>query len=109
MSLRPGRTQRLHYKRSVGETSRSTRLRTNLKRLDSLKSEDVDLSDLREVTPERFARAVVREGLAPLRVKAQVTLRLDSDVLIWFRAQGKGYQTKINSLLRAYMEASSRK
>ncbi|MEY2834275.1 MAG: hypothetical protein RLZZ574_3535, partial [Cyanobacteriota bacterium] len=37
--------------------------------------------------------------------KSQVTLRIDSDVLKWFKSQGKGYQTQINSLLRAYMEA----
>jgi uncharacterized protein (DUF4415 family) len=35
----------------------------------------------------------------------QVTLRLDSDVLDWFKAQGRGYQTQINALLKAYMEA----
>jgi uncharacterized protein (DUF4415 family) len=93
----------------VSKHSSSRRSRTNRKRLSSLKSENIDLSDVPEVTPERFARAVVRAGLAPLRVKEQITLRLDSDVLVWFRAQGKGYQTKINSLLRAYMEASNRK
>ena len=87
----------------------SKRSRTDLKRLDSLKSEDIDLSDLPEITPERFAQAVLRKGLIPLRAKEQVTLLLDSDVLTWFRSQGKGYQTKINSLLRAYMEASSRR
>ncbi|MEH2151667.1 BrnA antitoxin family protein [Nostoc sp.] len=37
--------------------------------------------------------------------KAQVTLRIDSDVLEWFKLQGQGYQTHINTLLRAYMEA----
>ncbi|MCA9944155.1 MAG: BrnA antitoxin family protein, partial [Anaerolineales bacterium] len=37
--------------------------------------------------------------------KQQLTIRLDNDVLEWFRAQGRGYQTKINALLRAYMEA----
>ena len=37
--------------------------------------------------------------------KEHVTLRLDVDVLKWFRSQGKGYQTQINTLLRAYMEA----
>jgi uncharacterized protein (DUF4415 family) len=58
-----------------------------------------------EVTPEMFARAVVRRGLKTPDVKEQVTIRLDSDVLAWFRAQGKGYQTRINALLRAYMEA----
>jgi uncharacterized protein (DUF4415 family) len=37
--------------------------------------------------------------------KAQLTLRLDADVLDWFRAQGRGYQTRINALLRAYRDA----
>jgi uncharacterized protein (DUF4415 family) len=37
--------------------------------------------------------------------KEQVTLRLDHEVLEWFRKQGKGYQTRIGNLLRAYMEA----
>jgi uncharacterized protein (DUF4415 family) len=68
--------------------------------------EDIDLSDCPEITPEQFAKAVVqRGGLQPLKNKAQVTLRIDSDVLEWFKLQGRGYQTQINSLLRAYMEA----
>jgi len=37
--------------------------------------------------------------------KTQVTLRIDDDVLIWFKKQGRGYQTRINSLLKAYKEA----
>jgi uncharacterized protein (DUF4415 family) len=52
-----------------------------------------------------FARAVIRRGLKPAPTKAQLTLRLDSDVLEWFKQQGRGYQTRINALLRAYMEA----
>jgi uncharacterized protein (DUF4415 family) len=36
--------------------------------------------------------------------KEQVTLRLDRDVVRWFRAQGKGYQTRINAVLRGYVE-----
>ena len=35
--------------------------------------------------------------------------RLDEDVLLWFRSQGKGYQTQINALLRAYVDARRRK
>jgi uncharacterized protein (DUF4415 family) len=73
--------------------------------VDALKDEDIDLSDTPEVPPEMFARAVVRRGLKPVTRKAQLTLRLDSDVLEWFRKQGQGYQTKINALLRAYMDA----
>jgi uncharacterized protein (DUF4415 family) len=67
--------------------------------------EEIDLSDCPEVTPEMFARGIVRRGLIPVSKKAQVTLRLDQDVLDWFKARGKGYQTQINALLRAYMEA----
>jgi uncharacterized protein (DUF4415 family) len=47
----------------------------------------------------------VRRGLPVAKAKAQVTLRIDNDVLEWFKSQGRGYQTKINQLLRAYMEA----
>ena len=50
-----------------------------------------------------FARAVVRVGFKPVPRKEQITLRLDADVLDWFRGLGAGYQTKINGLLRAYM------
>lgn len=70
-----------------------------------MKDEDIDLSDSPEIAPEMFARAVVRKGLKPASRKEQLTLRIDSDVLEWFRKQGQGYQTKINALLRAYMEA----
>ena len=38
------------------------------------------------------------------RLKAHMTLRIDADVLDWFRAQGKGYQTRINAILRKYYE-----
>jgi len=47
-------------------------------------------------------------GLKPVPPKEQITLRIDSDVLQWFRALGAGYQTQINALLRAYMEAHRR-
>ena len=78
---------------------------TDWERLDALEDEDIDLSDVPEITPEMFARAVVRRGLKPAPKKQRVTIRLDDDVLEWFRAQGEGYQIRINSLLRAYMEA----
>ena len=76
---------------------------TDFKRLDALADADIDLSDIPEVTPEMFAKGIVRRGLKPI-TKRQLTLRLDSDVVEWFRAQGGGYQTKMNALLRAYME-----
>jgi uncharacterized protein (DUF4415 family) len=69
-----------------------------------MRDQDIDLSDSPEGTPEQFARAVLRRGLQPIPPKQQITLRVDSDVLDWFRARGAGYQTQINALLRAYME-----
>lgn len=81
------------------------RSRTNWQRVDALPDKAIDLSDIPEISPEKFARAMVRRGLQPVARKAQLTLRVDGDVLAWFRQQGQGYQTKINALLRAYMEA----
>jgi uncharacterized protein (DUF4415 family) len=70
-----------------------------------MREEDIDYSDIPEITAEQFAKGVVRRGLSGPTRKEQITLRLDADVLEWFRARGKGYQTQINSLLRAYMDA----
>ncbi len=70
-----------------------------------MKDCEVDLSDSPELTPDLFARAIVRRGLQIVPRKSQLTLRLDQDVLEWFRQQGQGYQTQINALLRAYMNA----
>jgi len=80
---------------------------TDFKRLDKMTDADIDLSDIPEVTPEMFAKGVVRRGLQPI-TKRQLTLRLDSDVIDWFRSQGGGYQTRMNTLLRAYMEEHKR-
>jgi uncharacterized protein (DUF4415 family) len=82
---------------------------TDWNRLDSLKGEDIDLSDIPEVSPEEFARGIVREGLKPIPKKKQATLRLDEDVLNWFKPQGSEYRTRINILLRAYMQAHEEK
>ena len=89
----------------MSKSSTSNTSMTDWDRLDSMKDEDIDLSDAPEITPEMFAKAIVKRGLKPAAGKEQVTLRIDSDVLAWFREQGPGYQTKINRLLRAYVDA----
>ena len=71
-----------------------------------MEDDDIDLSDIPGLTPEMFAKAVVKRGLKNKKNKAQLTIRVDRDVLNWFKSQGRGYQTRINSLLRAYMEAN---
>jgi len=86
--------------------STSRRSRTDEARLRARKESEIVIDgDAPGWTAEAFARAVVRKGLVPVRPKTLLSLRVDSDVLDWFRAQGSGYQSRMNALLRAYMEA----
>jgi len=50
---------------------------------------------------------VVRQGLKPVPPKAAISLRVDADVLEWFKSQGPGYQTRINAVLRAYKDEAA--
>ncbi len=72
---------------------------TDWQRLDTMNDDEIDTSDIPELDEEFFNQADLR-----LPVKKPVTIRLDSDVLEWFKEQGQGYQTRINNLLRKYME-----
>ena len=76
-------------------------IKSDLKRIDAQGDQDIDYSDIPELDEDFFkkARVVVPTG------KKQLTLRLDADVLAWMKAQGKGYQSRINAILRAYYEA----
>ena len=59
-----------------------------------------------ELDMKHVVRVIVRRGLKPVLPKASVSLRVDADVLEWFKAFGPGYQTRINSILRAYKETA---
>lgn len=61
--------------------------------------------DAPEWTPAVFARAVARKGLKPVAKKALLSLRIDADVIEWFKSRAAGYQSRMNALLRAFMEA----
>lgn len=73
---------------------------TDWKRIDSMKDEDVDLSDIPELDDDFFRNAV----LVMPKPKATVTLRVDADVLEWYRSTGKGYQTLMNAVLKGWFE-----
>lgn len=82
----------------------SKKSRTDWKRVRSIKDEEIDLEDVPELSDGFFARAIKWPGHKKL-----VSLRLDPDVLDFFRSQGKGYQTSMNAVLRVYMESRKRK
>ena len=82
-------------------------IKSDLARVDALKGEDIDyaeIPDLSALGEEFWKKAVVKRA----EPKAQVTIRLDQEVLDWFKSQGKGYQSRINAVLRAYKEARNR-
>jgi len=90
----------------VSKFTTSNKSQTDWELLNAVDDENIDLSDIPELTPEMFAKAVVKRGLKDKETKILLTIRVDQDVLTWFKSQGRGYQTRINSLLRAYMEAN---
>ena len=75
-------------------------IKSDVAKLDRIKDADIDYSDIPPLSQAFFTRAT--EVWPP--TKQQVTVRLDADVLTWLKAHGKGYQTRINRILRAAME-----
>src|SRR6266851_3590983 len=82
-------------------------LQAELDVLAALPEEEIDTSDMPEVLDWLGAR----RGLLYRPVKRQITLRIDADVIEWFRSRrpkGEGYQTNINRALREYVEQNRR-
>ena len=82
-----------------------------LEALSKMPDSEIDFSDIPELTDEFFENAI--QGLSYRRMpKQQTTLRLDMDILDWFKRHakdGKGYQTDINKALRAYVVAQDKR
>jgi uncharacterized protein (DUF4415 family) len=87
-------------------TSTISKQKTDWRRVDALTDERVrrgieEDPDARPTDEDFWKKA----KLVMPQVKETMTIRLDADVLEWFRRQGKGYQTRINAILRSYMHA----
>jgi len=76
-----------------------------LARLAALADRDIDTSDIPEITD--WSKAVVGKFYRP--VKKQVTLRIDADVLAWFKAHGGKYQSALNAALREHVQRKSKR
>lgn len=72
-----------------------------LRRLEVMPDEQIDTSDAPELTDRQWVDAERGRFYRP--VKHQVTARLDADVLAWLKAGGRGYQTRMNTILRRAM------
>ena len=71
-----------------------------LKTIEALRDEEIDYSDIPETDEAFWEKAELRMP----KPKKGVYLRLDQDLLDWLKGQGPGYQTRINAILRAYMD-----
>ena len=83
----------------------SKRHAKELAALAALANAKIDLSDAPEVRD--WSGAVVGKFYRP--IKKSLTIRLDADVLAWLKSRGRGYQTRINKLLRVAMEGGARR
>lgn len=74
----------------------------SIEQLAAQSDADIDFSDIPEADDAFWKEAKVR---FPDEPKTPLTVRLDADVVKWFKAQGKGYQTRMNAVLRSFYEA----
>ena len=94
---------RVRYSRKELNENFSDKQDAEIKRLlaqRTVPDDQLDLSDIPEITDWDNA---VRQNQFYRPVKQQTSIRLDADVLAWFKAQGKGYQTRMNEILREAM------
>lgn len=72
--------------------------------LEALQDRPIDCSDIPEITEEAWRQAKPVVGRFYRPIKQQVTVRIDTDVLAWLKTDGKGYQTRLNRVLRKAMD-----
>ena len=92
----------------MSRSSFSKTSKTDWPRIKAMKEKDITLTDEHPAAEvKHIMRGIARRGLQPIPPKASISLRVDVDVLEWFKAQGAGYQTRMNAVLRAFKEASA--
>ena len=90
--------------RVVSDGTVTPEIEEELSAIADMSDDSVDTSDIPEVTD--WSNAVVGKFYRPL--KETVTVRLDSDVLRWLKQAGKGYQSRLNAILRKEMASQSK-
>lgn len=88
-------------RKTLAESPMTPARKRNLARLAQRPDSQIDFSDSPPLKESFWKNAVRNPFYRP--VKQQLTVRLDSDVLAWLRQQGKGYQTRLNTVLRKAM------
>ena len=95
-------------KKKIGHVSTvsGAKGKTDWAKLAAMPDRDIKFTkDAPRTSTADWANAVAHRGLPLPSRKAQIALRVDSDVLAWFREQGAGYQTRMNAVLKAFRDA----
>lgn len=79
---------------------------TDWDRLDKMSDEEIDTSEIPVMGEDFFRNA---DLMMPSESKVPITIRIDKPVLEWFKSQGKGYQTRMNAILKAYVSSNREK
>jgi uncharacterized protein (DUF4415 family) len=75
-----------------------------LKEIENILDEDIDTTDISELDELFWEKAKLVKPIT----KQAISLRIDNDVLQWFKSQGKGYESLMNTVLRSYFEHQSK-
>ncbi len=88
--------------------TKSAKGKTDWAKLSQLRDADINITaDAPSTKPEDWINAIAHRGIVLPQRKEQIALRVDADVLSWFRDQGAGWQTRMNAVLKAYCDTLS--
>jgi len=89
--------------RRAANQALASKQKAELRGLSALTDDEIDTSDIPELPPRAWKEAVRGHFYRP--VKQAVSMRLDADIIAWLKKRGKGYQTRVNRILRQQMMA----
>lgn len=87
----------------MNENDSKNTYETDWERVDALTDDEIDTSDIPPLDDDFFANAELKMP----EPKQAITIRVDKEALDWFKSQGKGYQTRMNAVLRMYVKGQS--
>lgn len=76
----------------------------SVEELVALSDKDIDYSDISALDSQFWDKATIKTP----NNKQRITVRFDADMITWFKSQGRGYQTKMNAVLRSFYESQKR-
>ncbi|MEI6208967.1 MAG: BrnA antitoxin family protein [Desulfuromonadales bacterium] len=101
--MKTDKKERQHIKRVKSDDTITPEIEAELKNIAAMSDDDIDTSDIPEISD--WSNAVIGKFYRP--VKEAVTVRLDADLLHWLKQGGKGYQSRLNAILRKEMTRQS--